>query len=191
MDSQIVENNAESFTDSIRSELKCPICLGILKNPVYIDFVTLALTHLYCPTCRAKCPSRRSLRPDFRYSMIINTLFPDLKAYEDNQDSWMTPNKFNITPNKRDRSHDIETPPKPKHVKHELCLEIKLSTFPNDRVTPSLEKSYLKTIERCLGKDHLVKLSDDFMILDLVQSGEVLRKDLCLYYSIVDNIIKQ
>ncbi|KAI8923881.1 hypothetical protein BC831DRAFT_513833 [Entophlyctis helioformis] len=82
---------------SLNTDFKCPVCLGILSNTT----VTSDCLHRFCrdcivsslrfgkkecPTCRAKCASKRSLRPDVRFDELIRVLYPNLEEMIAQQD---------------------------------------------------------------------------------------------------------
>jgi len=81
----------------INSELLCPICLGILHNPVVVmeclhRFCSeciekcLRLGRKECPSCRIHVPSRRSLRHDTNFDSLIHKIYPNLEEYEENEE---------------------------------------------------------------------------------------------------------
>lgn len=77
----------------INSDFRCPVCLGILHS----TFATKECLHRFCnecitkslrlgkrecPSCRVKCPSHRSLRPDESFDALIGTVYPNLESVE-------------------------------------------------------------------------------------------------------------
>jgi hypothetical protein len=50
---------------------------------------SLRLGKKECPTCRVKCSSRRSLRPDVNLDALIARIYPDLDSYEADEDSYI------------------------------------------------------------------------------------------------------
>ncbi|XP_050898078.1 putative E3 ubiquitin-protein ligase RING1a isoform X7 [Lathyrus oleraceus] len=78
---------------SLRKEIECPICLGIIRNTSTVmecmhrfcrDCIhkSIRLGNNECPVCRAHCPSRRSLRDDPTYDALIQVICPDIDKYE-------------------------------------------------------------------------------------------------------------
>ena len=83
-------------TDELNIDLSCPICLGVCSKAV----TTIECLHRFCaaciekslrlglkecPTCREKCPSRRFLRPDPNFDALISVIYPNLKAWEEEE----------------------------------------------------------------------------------------------------------
>ena len=78
---------------SLHSELMCPICLDMLKNTMTTkeclhrfcsECIVTALRsgNKECPTCRKKLVSKRSLRPDPNFDMLISKIYPSRDEYE-------------------------------------------------------------------------------------------------------------
>lgn len=91
---------------SLHSELMCPICLDMLKDTM----TTKECLHRFCskcinqalstgkrecPPCRKKLVSRRSLRPDPNFDLLISKLYPSRDEYEAHQERVLA--KFNQT----------------------------------------------------------------------------------------------
>lgn len=89
---EVVQRSA----DSVKPYLQCPICLGIMHDPV----IVMECLHRFCNSCIQKClrigknecpcckihiPSRRSLRSDDNFKRLISKLFPSLEAYEEKE----------------------------------------------------------------------------------------------------------
>ena len=98
---------------SLQSELTCPICLDMLTSTMttkeclhrWAKYL-IRLTHgnilirfcaeciitalrsgnKECPTCRKKLVSKRSLRPDPNFDMLVSKIFPDREEYEEQQE---------------------------------------------------------------------------------------------------------
>ncbi|XP_026411766.1 putative E3 ubiquitin-protein ligase RING1a [Papaver somniferum] len=80
----------------IRKEVQCPICLGIIrKTRTVMECLhrfcrecidkSIRLGNNECPACRTHCASRRSLRDDPNYDILIATLYPDIDEYEEKE----------------------------------------------------------------------------------------------------------
>lgn len=89
---------------SLHSELMCPICLDMLKKTMTTkeclhrfcnDCIITALRsgNKECPTCRKKLVSKRSLRPDPNFDMLISKIYPSRAEYEEHQERVLA--KFN------------------------------------------------------------------------------------------------
>lgn len=83
---------------SLHSELMCPICLDMLKNTHTTkeclhrfchDCIVTAIrsSNKECPTCRKKLASKRALRPDPNFDMLISRIYPSRDEYEAQQAS--------------------------------------------------------------------------------------------------------
>ncbi|XP_039289805.1 E3 ubiquitin-protein ligase RING1 [Nilaparvata lugens] len=81
---------------SLHSELMCPICLDMLKKTMTTkeclhrfcsDCIITALRsgNKECPTCRKKLVSKRCLRPDPNYDLVISKIYPSREEYEAHQ----------------------------------------------------------------------------------------------------------
>lgn len=81
----------------LHSELMCPICLDILRNTMTTkeclhrfchDCIITALRNgnKECPTCREKLASKRGLRPDPNFDMLISKIHPNREEYEAQQE---------------------------------------------------------------------------------------------------------
>lgn len=89
---------------SLHSELMCPICLDMLKKTMTTkeclhrfcsDCIITALRsgNKECPTCRKKLVSKRSLRPDPNFDLLISKIYPSREEYEAHQERVLA--KFN------------------------------------------------------------------------------------------------
>ncbi|KAH8406594.1 hypothetical protein KR215_008771 [Drosophila sulfurigaster] len=89
---------------SLHSELMCPICLDMLKKTMTTkeclhrfcsDCIVTALRsgNKECPTCRKKLVSKRSLRADPNFDLLISKIYPSREEYEAIQEKQMA--KFN------------------------------------------------------------------------------------------------
>lgn len=91
----IVTDNTEIAVSprSLHSELMCPICLDMLKKTMTTkeclhrfcsDCIITALRsgNKECPTCRKKLVSKRSLRPDPNFDLLISKIYPSRDEYE-------------------------------------------------------------------------------------------------------------
>ncbi|XP_065211107.1 E3 ubiquitin-protein ligase RING2-like [Planococcus citri] len=81
---------------TLHSELMCPICLDLLKKTMTTKeclhrfcseciITALRSGNKECPTCRKKLASKRSLRPDPNFDLLIQTLYPNREEYEAHQ----------------------------------------------------------------------------------------------------------
>ncbi|RWS08244.1 E3 ubiquitin-protein ligase RING2-like protein [Dinothrombium tinctorium] len=82
---------------SLHNELMCPICLDMLKNTMTTKeclhrfcqeciITALRSGNKECPTCRKKLISKRSLRPDPNFDMLISKIYPSRDEYEAHQE---------------------------------------------------------------------------------------------------------
>ncbi|CAH0564295.1 unnamed protein product [Brassicogethes aeneus] len=82
---------------SLHSELMCPICLDMLKKTMTTkeclhrfcsDCIVTALRsgNKECPTCRKKLVSKRSLRADPNFDLLISKIHPSRDEYEAHQE---------------------------------------------------------------------------------------------------------
>lgn len=85
---------------SLHSELMCPICLDMLKNTMTTKeclhrfcqeciITALRSGNKECPTCRKKLVSKRSLRADPNFDMLIAKIYPSRDEYEAHQERVM------------------------------------------------------------------------------------------------------
>jgi len=83
---------------SLQSELTCPICLDMLTSTMTTKeclhrfcaeciITALRSGNKECPTCRKKLVSKRSLRPDPNFDMLVEKIFPNRDEYEAHQES--------------------------------------------------------------------------------------------------------
>lgn len=106
---ELQRNPQEAITDhteiavsprSLHSELMCPICLDMLKKTMTTkeclhrfcsDCIITALRsgNKECPTCRKKLVSKRSLRPDPNFDLLISKIYPSREEYEAHQEKVM------------------------------------------------------------------------------------------------------
>ncbi|KAL3272468.1 hypothetical protein HHI36_013948 [Cryptolaemus montrouzieri] len=97
----ITDNNVEIAVSprSLNSELMCPICLDMLKKTMTTkeclhrfcsDCIITALRsgNKECPTCRKKLVSKRSLRPDPNFDLLIAKIYPSRDEYEAHQEKF-------------------------------------------------------------------------------------------------------
>jgi len=82
---------------SLHSELMCPICLDMLKCTMTTKeclhrfcqeciITALRSGNKECPTCRKKLISKRSLRHDPNFDMLISKIYPSRDEYEAHQE---------------------------------------------------------------------------------------------------------
>lgn len=102
---------------SLHSELMCPICLDMLKNTMTTKeclhrfcqeciITALRSGNKECPTCRKKLVSKRSLRPDPNFDMLISKIYPSRDEYEAHQERVLQKLKGNHNPTAL--AHSIE-----------------------------------------------------------------------------------
>ncbi|KAL5284886.1 Sce family protein [Megaselia abdita] len=104
----VIEDNTEIAVSprSLHSELMCPICLDMLKKTMTTkeclhrfcsDCIITALRsgNKECPTCRKKLVSKRSLRADPNFDLLISNIYPSREEYEAIQEKHLA--KFNQT----------------------------------------------------------------------------------------------
>lgn len=81
---------------SLHNELMCPICLDMLRKTMTTkeclhrfcsDCIVTALRsgNKECPTCRKKLASKRSLRPDPNFDLLISKIYPNRDDYDAHQ----------------------------------------------------------------------------------------------------------
>ncbi|KAJ8532109.1 hypothetical protein K7X08_012032 [Anisodus acutangulus] len=80
----------------IRTNVQCPICLGIIKRTRVVMGCqhrfcrecidkSMRLGNNECPACRIHCASRRSLRDDPGFDTLIEAIYPDVEKYEEEE----------------------------------------------------------------------------------------------------------
>lgn len=92
---EVITDNTEIAVSprSLHSELMCPICLDMLKSTMTTKeclhrfcqeciITALRSGNKECPTCRKKLVSKRSLRPDPNFDMLISKIYPSRDEYE-------------------------------------------------------------------------------------------------------------
>ncbi|KAI1292093.1 E3 ubiquitin-protein ligase RING2 [Halotydeus destructor] len=95
----VINDNTEIAVSprSLHNELMCPICLDMLKNTMTTKeclhrfcqeciITALRSGNKECPTCRKKLISKRSLRPDPNFDMLISKIYPNRDEYEAHQE---------------------------------------------------------------------------------------------------------
>ncbi|XP_055640874.1 E3 ubiquitin-protein ligase RING1-like [Toxorhynchites rutilus septentrionalis] len=109
---------------SLHSELMCPICLDMLKKTMTTkeclhrfcsDCIITALRsgNKECPTCRKKLVSKRSLRPDPNFDLLISKIYPSRDEYEAHQERVLA--KFNQSHSQQALVHSIN-----EGIKHQI-----------------------------------------------------------------------
>ncbi|CAI8026975.1 E3 ubiquitin-protein ligase RING2-A [Geodia barretti] len=110
---------------ALRSELMCPICLDLMKNPLTTKeclhrfcqeciITALRSGNKECPTCRKKLVSKRSLRSDPNFEALINKIYPDREGLNVQVEKYTPRRSQLITRRKRkapDSRDNTETPP--------------------------------------------------------------------------------
>lgn len=82
---------------TLNQELTCPVCLGIIHDTMTVlecmhRFCSeciekcLRIGKKECPACRVHVPSRRSLRNDPSFDMLISKIYPNLEEYEEKEE---------------------------------------------------------------------------------------------------------
>uniref|UniRef100_A0A336MFY5 RING-type E3 ubiquitin transferase n=1 Tax=Culicoides sonorensis TaxID=179676 RepID=A0A336MFY5_CULSO len=95
----VIQDNTEIAVSprSLHSEIMCPICLAMLKHTMTTkeclhrfcsDCIITALRsgNKECPTCRKKLVSKRSLRADPNFDLLISKIYPSREEYEADQE---------------------------------------------------------------------------------------------------------
>lgn len=100
MDSNESGTDPEEFDEvvavslsELRNNVQCPICLGIIKKARTVMGClhrfcrecidkSMRLGNNECPACRTHCASRRSLRDDLDFDTFVNSVYPDVEKYE-------------------------------------------------------------------------------------------------------------
>lgn len=103
---ELITDNTEIAVSprSLHSELMCPICLDMLKKTMTTKeclhrfcsnciITALRSGNKECPTCRKKLVSKRSLRPDPNFDLLIEKIYPSRDEYEAHQERVLA--KFN------------------------------------------------------------------------------------------------
>ena len=77
---------------ALNVELRCPICLRLMRDPMATECLhrfckeciekCQRTSQKHCPSCRKPIATRRSLRPDPNIALLIKKLYPDLEAFE-------------------------------------------------------------------------------------------------------------
>ncbi|OWZ07328.1 hypothetical protein PHMEG_00020289 [Phytophthora megakarya] len=81
----------------LNADLTCPICLGIIKETMVVmeclhrfcgECISTAIrqSKRECPSCRIHIPSKRSLRPDKNFDLLISKIHPNLAEFEAHED---------------------------------------------------------------------------------------------------------
>ena len=84
---------------ALNVELRCPICLRLMRDPVATECLhrfckdciekCQRQAQKQCPSCRKPIATRRSLRPDPSMKRLIGKLYPDLDAFEADEEAEM------------------------------------------------------------------------------------------------------
>ncbi|XP_048523737.1 E3 ubiquitin-protein ligase RING1 [Dendroctonus ponderosae] len=99
---EVITDNTEIAVSprSLHSELMCPICLDMLKKTMTTKeclhrfcseciITALRSGNKECPTCRKKLVSKRSLRADPNFDLLIAKIYPSRDEYEAHQEKVM------------------------------------------------------------------------------------------------------
>ncbi|XP_050087120.1 E3 ubiquitin-protein ligase RING1 isoform X1 [Anopheles aquasalis] len=140
---------------SLHSELMCPICLDMLKKTMTTkeclhrfcsDCIITALRsgNKECPTCRKKLVSKRSLRPDPNFDLLISKIYPSRDEYEAHQERVLA--KFNSSHSQQALVHSINEgiklqsqnrPNRKQKGENELCPSNASSSSNSTAVAPT------------------------------------------------------
>ncbi len=91
--SQLSSSSTKKFSLKTLNFHRCPICLSYMKKTYIVmeclhrfcgDCIQkcLRIGNKECPSCRVHIPSRRSLRPDRTYDMIMEAMYGDIESLE-------------------------------------------------------------------------------------------------------------
>ena len=97
---RFVANETSSVhISAINVELRCPICLRLMREPMATECLhrfckdciekCQRQAQKQCPSCRKPIATRRSLRPDPNIKRLIEKLYPDLDAFEAEEETKM------------------------------------------------------------------------------------------------------
>ena len=85
--------------DTLNLDLQCPICMNIIREPMATECLhrfcnnciekSLRFGKKECPSCRAYVATRRNLRRDENFARLIDSLYPDLDAFEEEEEQIM------------------------------------------------------------------------------------------------------
>ena len=91
---------------ALNVELRCPICLRLMRDPVATECLhrfckdciekCQRQAQKQCPSCRKPIATRRSLRPDPSMKRLIAKLYPDLDAFEADEEAEMLASNRNM-----------------------------------------------------------------------------------------------
>lgn len=142
---------------ALRSELMCPICLDLMRNPLTTKeclhrfcqeciITALRSGNKECPTCRKKLISKRSLRSDPNFDALINKIYPDRDGLNAQAEKYTPRRNQLLTRRKRkapDSRDSTETPPpEEKRFKESSSPEVELAPSP-----PALEATEEPEVE--------------------------------------------
>ncbi|CAD8193228.1 unnamed protein product [Paramecium pentaurelia] len=135
----------------IKDYLKCPICLSLFKQPVYIK----DCSHRYCkecieknirlqkekscPTCRKRIATRRDLRVDEIVTKILNTVIPDIEQYLIQEDLQIQQEIKNLSQQKQ-KNEEIQKLVSQKDT--ELSCNIQL--YAQNQLIHQIDKNYIR-----------------------------------------------
>lgn len=172
---------------TLKQELTCPICLRIFrKTMVVMDCLhrfcdecvstSLRLGRKECPTCRAKCSSRRNLRQDTQLDTLISRIYPNLEAYEEEENTRIERLARNAPRNAL------------------LTREKRLSETRSSFITPPAKRKYQEQDQQILriSLDHPDVLVDELAVLEttLNDMAEDLESTLNRVKNLKDEVVK-
>ncbi|XP_022168175.1 E3 ubiquitin-protein ligase RING1-like isoform X2 [Myzus persicae] len=141
----------------------CPICLDMLKKTMTTkeclhrfcsDCIVTALRsgNKECPTCRKKLVSKRSLRPDPNFDLLISKIYPSRDEYEAHQTRVLE--KLNKSHSQANLVQSIN-----EGIKIQTQNRLQRTKKNQDELNESSSSSTLKTSSNNLGlgKDYVTR----------------------------------
>eukprot|EP00102_Acyrthosiphon_pisum_P003594 XP_001946247.1 PREDICTED: E3 ubiquitin-protein ligase RING2-like [Acyrthosiphon pisum] len=169
---------------SIQNELMCPICLDVLKKTMTAkeclhrfcsDCIVTALRsgNKECPTCRKKLVSKRSLRPDPNFDLIISKIYPDRDEYEAHQTRVLEKlNKSHSQANLVQSINEgikLQTQNRQQRIKKNQREELNKSSL--STTSTHLNSSSQDNVIRTMVQTNVAKMMKSVMILEKERSA--------------------